>query len=66
MRLGELKPKGSGKTFNEWFEICKDTGTACIECVHMTECRSVTDGAFYRNIYMDEIEPFLNVEVEVD
>ena len=63
MRLGELKPKGSDMTFDEWVGICK--GEMCLDCIHKEECKSITDGAFERDVYFEDIEPFLNVEVEI-
>ena len=55
MKIGDLKPKGSDKTLKEM----------CLDCIHKEECKSITDGAFERNMYFEDIEPFLNIEVEI-
>lgn len=63
MKLGDLKPKGSDKTFAEWVDIC--IGTTCRACAHNTECKSIKNRFPFDCIYFEEIEHFINIEVEV-
>lgn len=63
MRLGELKPKGSDKTLKEWVGICKEA--ICIDCINVDECILITGDIFERDVFFEDIEPFLNFEVEI-
>lgn len=60
MRLGELKPKGSDKTFHEWVRLCINN-MGCRKCPGFRECCDVFD-----TYSPFKLEKLLEIEVEVD
>lgn len=57
MRIGDLKPKGSDKTFDEWVDICDSSNRICGKCECRDECAELFAG------YANDIEDFLELEV---
>lgn len=55
MRLGEFKPKGSDKTFDEWLDICNGSDYTCGKCKYEDECSKIFAEYVYNMVEILEI-----------
>ena len=58
MRLGELKPKGSDMTFDEFADKCRSQGV-CADCSVRNLCE-----AYFASIIISEVEGLFECEIE--
>lgn len=58
MRLGDLKPKGSDMTFDEWVDMCRNHGE-CADCPNRKACET-----HFASIIIYNVADLFDCEIE--